>query len=385
MFKVTTALKKILQLKGTVRGIQGGTSAGKTFNVLPILMDYCIKNTMTECSVVAESVPHLRRGAMRDFKKIMKVTGRWIESNWAASTNTYTFSNGSYIEFFSADDDSKLRGARRDVLYMNEANNMTFHAYTELVSRTKQFTYLDWNPTNEFWFHQDVQGGKGVDFLVINYLDNEAIPESALDFILSAKDRSKTSPFWANWYKVYGLGQLGSLEGAVFSNWKQIETIPNDAYLVGSGMDFGYTNDPTTLVTCYLWEGKLIVDQKIYSTGLLNSDIYREAAKHRTGMIYADSAEPKSIAELRRMGLSITATKKGRDSIVNGIALLQEYDILVTKTSTDLVKELRNYRWDRDKEGTALNKPIDDFNHGLDALRYLALMRLTKKRRFSAR
>ena len=121
---------------------------------------------------------------------------------------------------------------------MNEANNMTFHAYTELVSRTKQFTYLDWNPTNEFWFHQDVQGGKGVDFLVINYLDNEAIPESALDFILSAKDRSKTSPFWANWYKVYGLGQLGSLEGAVFSNWKQIETIPNDAYLVGSGMDF---------------------------------------------------------------------------------------------------------------------------------------------------
>ena len=156
----------------------------------------------------------------------MVLTGRWNPNRWNATDFKYTFANNSAIEFFSAENDSKLRGARRDYLYMNEANNMTFHAYTELASRTKKGVYLDWNPVNEFWFHTDLMNDHDVDFLIVNYEDNEACPESALNFILKAKEKAKTSTFWANWYNVYGLGQLGSLEGVVFPNWEQIDTIP---------------------------------------------------------------------------------------------------------------------------------------------------------------
>jgi len=229
MFQRTTVINKILTLDKFTKGIQGGTSAGKTFGVLPVLISICALNPLSEVSVVAESIPHLKRGAMKDFKKIMIFTGRWFDERWNATDFKYTFHNGSIIEFFSADNDSKLRGARRDWLYMNECNNMTFHAYTELASRTKKGVYLDWNPTNEFWFHNELQGDEDVDFLIVNYLDNEACPESALKFILKAKEKAKTSKYWENWYNVYGLGEIGQLEGVIFNNWKTIDIIPSDA------------------------------------------------------------------------------------------------------------------------------------------------------------
>jgi len=303
MFQRTTVINKIKALTRFVKGIQGGTSAGKTYGVLPILIDICIKNKLTETSVVAESIPHLKRGAMKDFKKIMLETNRWVDSRWNATDFKYTFSNGSQIEFFSADNDSKLRGARRDYLYMNEANNMTFHAYTELASRTKQGVYLDWNPVNEFWFHTDLMNDYDVDFIIVNYTDNEACPESALNFILKAKEKAITSSYWENWYKVYGLGEIGSLEGVIFNNWQTIDAIPKDARLIGYGLDFGYTNDPTAIVEVYKWNDKRIVNEICYKKELSNSMI----SKFITTKLpcYCDSAEPKSIKELRILGVKL--------------------------------------------------------------------------------
>jgi phage terminase large subunit len=374
MFKYTTAIKKIRALKKFIKGIQGGTSAGKTFGIIPIEIDYCAKNPLTETSIVAESVPHLKRGAMKDFKKIMKETNRWVDSRWNATDFKYTFANGSYIEFFSADNDSKLRGARRDRLYMNEANNMTFHAYTELASRTKISVTLDWNPTSNFWFHEELLNDSDVDFLIINYEDNEACPESALNFILKAKEKSLTSDFWRNWYNVYGLGLIGNLQGVVFDNWKQVDRIPEYAKLKGYGMDFGFTNDPTTLIAIYEFEGIDYWDEIIYQTQLTNSELSKLMKSKSVSQlvnIVSDSAEPKSIKDLKNMGWSkLLGAEKGKDSINNGINYIQEKEIRVTSHSLNLIKELRSYVWQKDSSGKATNKPIDAFNHCIDAIRY---------------
>ena len=369
MFIKTTAIKKIRTLTRFVKGVQGGTSAGKTFAILPILCDIATKNPLSEISIVAESIPHLKRGAMKDFKKIMVETGRFDDARWNASDFKYTFANGSQIEFFSADNDAKLRGARRDWLYMNECNNMTFHSYTELASRTKQGVYLDWNPTNTFWFHNELLNDKDVDFLTINYTDNEACPESALNFILKAKEKAEQgNAFWQNWYKVYGLGEIGNLEGVIFNNWQQIDKIPADAKLIGIGCDFGYTNDPTALIEVYTYNGRRYVNELMYRSGMLNSDIAKVLP--RNVITYADSSEPKSIDEIKRYGIMIKGVTKGKDSIKYGIDVMQQQEYFVTSQSENLIKELRSYSWDKDKEGKKLNKPIEYFNHAIDALRY---------------
>ena len=317
---------------------------------------------------------------MKDFKKIMAETGRWFPERWNATDFKYTFANGSQIEFFSADNDAKLRGARRDWLYMNECNNMTFHAYTELASRTKVGVFLDWNPTNEFWFHTELLGDSDVDFLTINYLDNEACPESALNFITKAKEKAKSSKYWDNWYKVYGLGELGTLQGAVFENWEQIESVPEGAELIAHGLDWGFTNDPTALTSIYRYNGELILDERIYRTGLVNSAIIELIQKEGITpyeCIVADSAEPKSIQDLSDAGYYIEAAKKGADSIKNSIDRLHHYKIKVTQRSINLIKELRNYKWATDNTGKSLNVPIDAYNHAIDGVRYVALNKLS--------
>ena len=388
MFSITTALNKIHACDKKIVGIQGGTSAGKTIDQLMLEIDFAIKNPLTETSIVAESVPHLRRGALRDFKKIMMSTNRWNDKNWKVGESKYEFTNKSWIEFFSADDDSKLRGARRDRLFMNEANNMKFKVYTELASRTKQKVTMDWNPTERFWFHDELLNDDDVDFIILTYMDNEECPDSARDFILKAKKKAETSSFWENWYRVYGLGQEGVLQDVIFNDWLPIKDIPSDARLLGYGMDFGYTNDPTTMIALYEWrqEGKIthVWDQCIYQTGLLNSDIYDLAKGFTRSLIVADSAEPKSIAELRRRGLNIMPAKKGSDSIRHGIGLLQQNPMYVTERSVDLIKELRTYAW-MEKDGVKSNKPVDAFNHAIDGMRYIAEKRITKRKITSIR
>ena len=368
MFRKTTAIRKILNLKKRIKIIQGGTSAGKTFGIIPVLIDKAARHEGLEISIVAETIPHLRRGALKDFLKIMKWTGRFFEDRFNKSLLRYEFANGSVIEFFSADDSSKLRGARRDILYINECNNVTFDSYNELAIRTRKEVYLDFNPANEFWVHTELKDEPDSDFLILTYKDNEALDQSIIEQIEKNRDKAKTSSYWANWWKVYGEGQLGMLEGVVFSNWKQIDTIPKEAKLLGIGLDFGYTNDPTAIIEIYNYNGQRIVNELAYQTGLLNSEIAKLLPKHVP--VYADSSEPKSIDEIKRYGITIKGVTKGKDSINYGIDVIQSNEYLVTANSGNLIKELRSYVWDTDKQGKRLNKPIDFNNHAIDAFRY---------------
>lgn len=368
MFRKTTAINKILNLKKRVKIIQGGTSAGKTFGILPVLIDRAARTEGVEISVVAETIPHLRRGALKDFLKIMKWTGRFFEDRFNKSLLRYEFANGSVIEFFSADDSSKLRGARRDILYINECNNVTFDSYNELAIRTRKEVFLDFNPAHEFWVHKELKNEPDSDFLILTYKDNEALDQSIIDQIEKNRDKAKTSSYWANWWKVYGEGQLGMLEGVVFSNWKTIDTIPSEAKLLGIGLDFGYTNDPTAIIEIYNYNGQRIVNEIVYQTGLLNTAIAKLLPKNV--IVYADSSEPKSIDEIKRHGITIKGVTKGKDSINYGIDVIQRNEYLVTSNSQNLIKELRSYVWDTDKQGNRLNKPIDFNNHAIDAFRY---------------
>lgn len=373
MLQKTTAQAKIAKLKKRIRIVQGGTSSSKTFTILPFLIQYAIQTPNSEISVVAESIPHLRRGAIKDFLKIMDWTGNYNQNNFNKSNLTYKFSNGSYIEFFSADQPDKLRGARRDILFINECNNVTFESYQQLAIRTKKFIYLDYNPTNEFWVHSELINDSNSDFVILTYKDNEALDSAIVKEIEKAKDKAETSSYWDNWWKVYGLGQIGSLEGVIFNNWKTIDTIPHDARLLGYGVDFGYTNDPTAIVEVYKWNDKRIVNEICYEKGLTNSQIAKRITTKMPA--YCDSAEPKSIAELKLNGINAIAVEKGTDSVKYGINLIQENDYFVTSQSVNLISELRKYAWDKDKRtGETLNKPIDDFNHAIDSWRYHEMM-----------
>lgn len=376
-FTYTTGLHKIRLMKKRIKCIPGGSGAGKTYAILAILIDMAIKNDGLAISVVSESTPHLRRGAMRDFIKIMREIRRYSDSKWNRTNLIYEFSNGSYIEFFGVDDDTKLRGARRNVLYLNEANKISEEAYTQLSMRTDRDIFIDWNPSNRFWAN-DLQEAE---FLTLTYKDNQALPGTVVQFLESKRELAKTNDYWKNWCKVYLDGQLGALEGVVYSNWKIIDNIPQEASLIAHGLDFGYTNDPTACIAIYKYNDDIVLDEVIYRKGLSNNDISALLKDNQVkGEIYADSAEPKTIDELNKYGHKVYPTKKGPDSILAGIQLLQGKNMLVTKRSVNLVKELEGYTWKKDKDGNSLNVPIDAQNHLMDALRYVALMKLGKKR-----
>jgi phage terminase large subunit len=376
----TTAIRKILRLRNRIKIIQGGTSAGKTFGILPILISKAAKRPLMEISVVAESIPHLRRGALKDFLSMMKSGFRYVDKRFNKSLLRYDFDNGSYIEFFSADDSSKLRGARRDILYINECNNIEFESYNELAIRTKREIYLDFNPANEFWVHTELKNEPDTDFVVLTYKDNEALDKGIVKEIEKNRLKGLTSSYWANWWNVYGLGEMGSLQGVVFSNWKQIDTIPTEARLLGYGVDFGYTADPTSIVEVYNYNGQRILNEICYQTGLVNTEIAKKLQKNI--IAYADSAEPKSVEEIRRTGQLIKGVTKGLDSVNFGIQIMQSQEYLVTSQSTNLIKELRSYCWDKDRSGKQINKPIANYNHAIDAVRYHEMESLGKGKNF---
>jgi len=370
--KKTEALTKLRKLNSRTKIIRGGTSAGKTICILLVLIDYAIRNEGKEISVVSESIPHLRRGAFKDFCGILKGMNRYRDSQLNKSTLKYTFTNGSYIEFFSTDQPDKLRGARRTDLYINECNNIPFDAYQQLVVRTSGNIWLDYNPSALFWVDRELIGKEDTDFITLTYKDNDSLPKSIVTEIEKAKEKAKTSTYWANWWRVYGLGEVGSLEGACIPDWKEIDTVPTEARLLGYGMDFGYSVDPTTLIALYKWNDSYIYDEVLYKKGMLNRDISRFLEENDIReSITADSAEPKSIAELQGYGHNIHGVSKGRDSVVHGINLMNQNEIYVTSRSKNLKRELGGYIWATDKEGNKTQKPSGLHPDCIDAARYV--------------
>lgn len=372
MYQETTAVHRIASLTKKVRGIQGGTSAGKTIATLLYLIALAqTDKEKTLTSVVSESIPHLKRGALRDFKNILQAHHYWDDKRWNATDSIYTFETGSQIEFFSTDNGDKLRGGRRDRCFMNEANNCTLDAFDQLEVRTKEFIILDWNPTNEFWWYTDVQNQRDdVDFIILTYKDNEGLSQEIIDSIESRKNRTQ-------WWKVYGLGQLGEVEGKIYTGWIQIDEIPHEARHIGRGLDFGYSNDPTAVTDIYYYNGGYILDELVYRKGMSNSEI-ATALKEGDIITVADSAEPKSIDEIKSYGITIVGADKGKDSINHGIQIVQDQKISVTKRSHNIWREYMNYLWDRDKQGIILNKPQAGFDHALDGIRYFLSRHLAK-------
>ena len=369
--KKTIAFHKLKKLQSRVRIVKGGTSASKTISILCLLIDYAIRNEGKEISVVSESIPHLRRGCIKDFISILKGLNRYKESQYNKSTLKYTFTNGSYIEFFSTDQPDKLRGARRTDLYINECNNVPFDAYTQLAVRTSGIIWLDYNPSNLFWVDKELIGKQDTDYITLTYKDNDALPKSIIKEIEKAKDKAKTSTYWANWWRVYGLGETGSLEGVCIPDWKEIDSVPNEARLLAYGMDFGYT-DPTTIIGLYKWNEAYIADEVFYKSNTVLRDVSLFLRHNNIKEnIIADQAEPKSIETLRRDGHNIYPCTKGRDSVNFGINLINQNEIYVTSKSRNLKRELQGYVWAKDKDGNTLSKPTGEHPDCIDAFRYV--------------
>lgn len=366
MFTITTATKKVASLKKRIKAVQGGTSASKTISILQLLIHRSqTDNTSKVTSIVSESLPHLKKGAMRDFLNIMTMHGYYEESRWNRTDSIYTFETGSIIEFFGADQSDKVRGPRRDRLYMNECNNLSFDTFEQLEVRTREEIYLDWNPTNEFWFYTDVLGKRDdVDHIILTYKDNEALEPAIIESIEQRKERK-------GWWRVYGEGLLGEVEGKIYRDWAIIEEIPHGARLERLGLDFGYTNDPTAIVAVYSYDGGYILDEIIFQKGLSNSKIANAIlAMEQNVLVVADSAEPKSIDELASYGIPMLPAQKGRDSIRVGIDIVQDQRISVTRRSTNIIHEYRNFLWSTDKNGKVLQVPEEGYDHTMDAIRY---------------
>ena len=364
-------------MRKRIRAVPGGTSASKTFSIVLLLIDLALTDKQPVLtSIVSESFPHLKRGAMRDFLNIMKGLELYRDNDWNKTNKIYTFNTGSQIEFFSVDQPDKVRGGRRDRLFINEANNIKFDTFEQLEVRTKEFIFIDWNPSSEFWFYTEVlppekrvdKNGKpkdDVEVLTLTYLDNEALDDRIKETIEARRNRK-------NWWKIYGLGQLGELEGKVYSDWQIIDDIPHEARLFVRGLDFGFTNDPSALIDIYEYNGGFIVDERMYKYGMHNKPIanFINSLEEAQMMVIGDSAEPKSIDEISRYGINIVGVVKGKDSVKHGIEFVQEQKISVTKRSTHVIKEYRNYLFMIDKNGKVLNTPEKLNDHTMDAIRY---------------
>ena len=311
----------------------------------------------------------------------MKEHNYWNEARWMKTDFIYTFETGSQMEFFGADQADKLRGGRRDRLFINECNNISFQAFEELEVRTRGIIFLDWNPISEFWFYTEVKGKRDdIDHIILNYLDNEALDEETKRSIEQRRLR-------AGWWRVYGLGKLGEIEGRIYINWQIIDEIPHEARLERHWLDFGYTNDPTAIGDLYYYNGGYILDEQTYQKGLSNKQIADILVNLKKCLTIADSAEPKSIDEIKSFGIEVMPSEKGKDSIIYGIQIVQDQQISVTKRSLNIIKEYRNSLWLVDKDGKILN--TEDpmcANHHLAGIRYAitSLIPIIRRKEFIA-
>lgn len=366
--------------KETVFVIRGGQGASKTVSIIELLIQSLLASTK-EVSVISSELSKMKRTVIRDYKKIAKDWGVLTNDEFNRSESKHEYRNDSYIDFLGADVNDIGKGFRRDIVYINEADKMDIDTAVQFISRAG-LTIIDYNPDSLFWGDDYINENN---FITLTFEDNEYLPQSEVDSILDYKTKGFHNPalpfellfkeenikssYWSNKWRVYGLGMVGSLDGVVFDNWAQIDEIPSDARLLGYGLDFGYSNDPTAIVEVWKWNDKRILNQICYRKGLSNKEI----SKYITTLMpcYCDSAEPKSIAELQDLNINAEAVTKGPDSINYGIQIMQEYNYLITKKSVDLINEFQKYTWKKDKRTSdKINKPIDKFNHAIDAVRY---------------
>lgn len=382
---ITTALRRIeatLHEPTFYKVIQGGASAGKTFAIITLLISYCQSYPDSLVTVVGLSYPHLEAGSIRDFTKIMKETNIWNPDLWNKSAKIYSFPNGSLLEFKSIDRMS-ARGPRRDVLFVNEANGISFETFQELATRTKDFCIVDFNPSAKFWAHEKLCEALPSDttHIILTYKDNEALTAREVDNIESHKPKKGEEP--SNWWVVYGLGQIGTLEGNVYSGWElsDNETIVAQGKLVRYGLDFGFSNDETALVAVYeMPDGKLGLVEKLYRKGLLGSqygDILRRNEVDPNVLIVADSARPEIIAEIQKAGFRCIGADKNPGSVLRGIDRVAQRQIVYS--GDNLKREYLSYAWRKKRSGEVLDEPEDGNDHLMDAVRY-AVDDLSRKR-----
>ena len=350
----TTAAHKIIELRNRIRIVQGGTSAGKTYSILHILIYLALKKKY-DISIVSESIPHLRRGAVKDFLKLLPEWGLPL-SNFNKSFLTYHFDNGSIMEFFSADQPDKLRGARRDILFVNECNNIDYDSFTELEVRTKEFCFLDYNPTHEFWVQTELISNPEMDtgFVKLTYKDNEALSRQIITSIESRKKNEY-------WWKIYGEGEIGILEGAIFKNWTTGEFNVHLPYAFG--LDFGFFPDPTALVKVAIdnKNRKIYLKEYCYAQRLSEGNIIEmlNVFVIKDDAIVADCAESRLIDAIYDNGFNIIKAEKGAGSVREGLIFMQDFEIIADPESRNLIKELSNYSWNDKRAGI----PIDKYNH----------------------
>lgn len=371
----TIAYKKIARMKSRIRIVQGGTSAGKTFSILSLILAYSFKYKNKLFSITTDSYPNLKRGAIRDFKKILTLSGTapYFRENKTEHTFTNTCT-GTEIEFFSCDEMGAL-GARRDFLFINEANRINYETFTQLETRTKERIWVDFNPVNEFWVHKDLLGNgeiaKKCEFIKLNYLDNDKLDKSIVESIEMRKGDGTS-----NWWRVFGLGEIGSLEGNVYEGWTSVEDIPEGFILQRYGVDFGFANDPTAVVGVYENDaGEICLKLEVYELGLLNPELIAKCKQLPEALFICDNARPEIIAEMQRSGLRAIGCDKTPGEKLNGkrynIELVQRRKVYYLAGDRDLEREYLTYAW-RKKKGTGepLNEPVDGNDHAMDAIAY---------------
>lgn len=356
----------------TTVSLQGSSRSGKTYNAVIWLIKYCLKAPGTRLSIVRATLPALKGSVYIDFKEILMNMLLFDEKALNKSELIYTLPNKSWVEFFSTDSEQKLRGRKRDILFVNEANEITYLEYQQLKIRTSGLVVLDYNPSfsDDHWLCS-VNKEPSTLHTISTYRDNPFLEQTIIDRIESL--RGKSESLW----RIYGLGQQAVIEGLVFKNVNTIDAIPEHITRRWVGMDFGFTNDPTAIIELAATNENLYIHQLCYRTHMLTSDIIRELkSKRPASKIISESADPRLIQEIFRAGLNIHPVKKYPDSIKAGIAKMQEYNIFITKDSPDVIKEFRNYTYEQDKEGKWLNTPIDYFNHAIDAARYIVMQEI---------
>lgn len=339
-------------------------------------MTYCLRPETTGqvITICRKTFPSVRASVMRDFFEILENAKQYNPEAHNKSSSEYHL-GGNMIEFISLDQPQKVRGRKRDMLYINEANELHFEDWQQLIMRTTGRIILDYNPSDEYhWIYDRVIPRDDAEFYKTTYLDNPFLSSAIISEIERLKETDD------NYWQVYGLGERGQSKAVIFTH-QEVEKIPEGASLVAAGMDFGFTNDPTTLVVAYRKDIDLYFEELVYQTGLTNRDIHLKLQTlgfDKRTEIFADSAEPKSIKELQLFGWNIKPTAKGKDSVMAGIDMLKRYRLNVTKSSVNLIKELRNYKFVEDYNGRVLNKPVDEFNHAIDAVRYATYNRLSR-------